>query len=265
MNISNCVFPFGQTVGVVRQVDRTPKRVFVLGVYASAVHARWVGPEPDEREMVKALAVASESNIFWTGDETASVLAKIIVPAGAGRLEPAAAALNGPSGRTLDTHILGPLGLDRNDAWLCDLVPHSCRNDAQQKAIHKKYLGLVEELGLPVPSVPSVPEALADEARREEILDELKESRAKVLILLGDQPIRWFLRHFDDRWKRLSDFGLYGRMHGVHVKGMKLNVLPLAHPRQIAKLGKSSTAWFRAHQKWMSDTASTVGSTIDRA
>jgi hypothetical protein len=35
-------FPFGQLVQDVVQTDRTPKKVFVLGVYASAVHARWM-------------------------------------------------------------------------------------------------------------------------------------------------------------------------------------------------------------------------------
>lgn len=35
-------FPFGEELKPVLQQDRTPKKVFVLGVYASAVHARWV-------------------------------------------------------------------------------------------------------------------------------------------------------------------------------------------------------------------------------
>lgn len=34
-------YPFGETVYPLVQQDRTPKKVFVLGVYASAVHARW--------------------------------------------------------------------------------------------------------------------------------------------------------------------------------------------------------------------------------
>ena len=34
-------FPFGETVHPLVQQDRGPKKVFVLGVYASAVHARW--------------------------------------------------------------------------------------------------------------------------------------------------------------------------------------------------------------------------------
>jgi hypothetical protein len=33
-------FPFGEPVSRLEQQDRTPKRFFVLGVYASAVHTR---------------------------------------------------------------------------------------------------------------------------------------------------------------------------------------------------------------------------------
>ena len=34
-------YPFGEELKPVIQQDRTPKMVFVLGVYASAVHAKW--------------------------------------------------------------------------------------------------------------------------------------------------------------------------------------------------------------------------------
>ena len=39
------LFPFGQKLHPLVQEDRTPKKVFVLGVYASAVHARWKNKE----------------------------------------------------------------------------------------------------------------------------------------------------------------------------------------------------------------------------
>ena len=35
-------FPFGETVKPLVQEHRTPKKVFVLGVYENAVHARWM-------------------------------------------------------------------------------------------------------------------------------------------------------------------------------------------------------------------------------
>ena len=53
-------YPFGETVHPLVQQDRTPKKVFVLGVYASAVHARW---KQGNKIICQALAVASEPRI----------------------------------------------------------------------------------------------------------------------------------------------------------------------------------------------------------
>ena len=49
------LFPFGQELHPLVQQDRSPKKVFVLGVYASAVHARW---KKDGQIICQALAVA---------------------------------------------------------------------------------------------------------------------------------------------------------------------------------------------------------------
>ena len=68
-------FPFGQPVKPVYQTDRSPKRVFVLGVYASAVHAKWIDSEG--RQKVQALAVASEPYIFWRGDGVEEIIEKL--------------------------------------------------------------------------------------------------------------------------------------------------------------------------------------------
>jgi len=46
-------FPFGQPIRKVEQRVRSKKRVFVLGVYASAVHARWIGP--DGKQLISAV------------------------------------------------------------------------------------------------------------------------------------------------------------------------------------------------------------------
>lgn len=107
-------FPFGQSVRSLTQVDRTPKDIFVLGVYASAVHARWVSS--DGAELVKALAVASEPHIFWRGDDATAMIQEIRLPPGAGRLEPAVSMFNGPSGIALDERFLAPLKRTRGQA-----------------------------------------------------------------------------------------------------------------------------------------------------
>jgi len=145
-------FPFGQPVKSLSQKDQSPKRVFVLGVYASAVHGRWIGV--DGKNIVRALAVASEPYIFWRGDGAEKIINKINIPAELGKLEPAEASLNGPSGIALDDLFLKPLGLTRDDAWLCDLVPYSCVNPAQLKAIKRAYESPMTIHSLPVPNVP---------------------------------------------------------------------------------------------------------------
>lgn len=253
-------FPFGQSVREVAQTDRTHKRVFVLGVYASAVHARWVGT--DNKTIVNALAVASEPYIFWRGDNADAIIQNIVVPQTLGTLVPANQRYNGPSGFALDDLILKPLGLSRADAWLCDLVPHSCVNPAQNKAIQRAYFPVANNHGLPKPTIPPVPTVLADEKRRSAICDELQESGANTLILLGDKPIRWFLAHFDPHWKRVADFMRdgqpYGKPHIAQINGRHMKVLPLAHPRQIAKLGQSSPVWYNRHRDWVNEYAGKV-------
>lgn len=253
-------FPFGQPVRNVEQTDRTPKRVFILGVYASAVHAKWIGV--NQQTIVTALAVASEPYIFWRGENAESIIQQITIPQQIGTLVPAQRQLNGPSGIALDELILKPLGITRGDAWLCDLVPHSCMNPRQGKAIARAYLPIAQQYGLPTPTVPPLPKVLPNEERRESILSEIHKADASVLILLGDKPIQWFLSHYDKRWRSLRDFGkqsgTYGRLHFVKIDGKAMHILPLAHPRQIAQLGSSSVAWYNLHQAWIHGIAHTL-------
>ena len=249
---------FDHTVHEVIQQDRTPKRVFVLGVYASAVHAQWI--DVNNKTKVKALAVASEPYIFWRGDSADEIVGQIDIPKSLGKLVPANKQYNGPSGIALDEFILEPLGLIRSDAWLCDLIPHSCVNPSQRKALINNYEPLIEEFNLPIPSVPEIPGQLTDYKRRAAILKELNGSGANILVLLGDKPIQWFLKYFDSRWNRLTDFSRnedsYGELHSTQIQGKKIEILPLAHPRQIAQLGRSSVKWYQYHQSWMDNAES---------
>ena len=108
-------YPFGQTLHPLIQQDRSPKDIFVLGVYASAVHAQW---KNGNRVICQALAVASEPRIFWDGNpqEAAEIISHINIPSELGTLEPAGRNLNGPSAKVLDEDILKPLGFTRADA-----------------------------------------------------------------------------------------------------------------------------------------------------
>ena len=176
-------FPFGQPVERVAQPDRGPKRIFVLGVYASAVHARWDDANGDR--LVRALGVASEPCIFWRGEGVEDIVSRIDVPPEAGSLQPAADRYNGPSGRSLDQHYLEPLGLSRDDAWLCDLVPYSCMNPDQDRAINRRYAPMVKRWGLPAVDWPRRPSKCTDAARRDQIAAELRESAAELVVTLG--------------------------------------------------------------------------------
>ena len=246
-------FPFGQQVRRLVQEDQTPKKVFVLGVYASAVHARWIR---DGKTVCNALAVASEPRIFWDGneEEAQEIISTIQIPEGAGELVLARAGLNGPSAKALDEHILAPLGYSRQDAWLCDLLPESRLNPAQQKVTKERYNPLIEHYGLNPVTVPPEDGKFCDILRCKEITAEILKSEAETLILLGDMPIRQYLRHvagvdFQNLREFAQKYG-YGTMLPVEIARKKLNLLPLAHPRQISQLGRSSIEWFEAHQKW---------------
>ena len=249
-------FPFGRPIERVLLGDRNPKRVFVLGVYASAVHARWLNS--NGKQVVRALAVASEPYIFWKVEEADGIISEIRIPEKAGRLMSAGCHLNGPSGRSIDESYLRPLGLAREDAWLCDLVPHSCMNPGQAKAVKDHYCPLVEKLNLPPVKWPRVPTKLANDSRRAEIAAELRQSDAEVVITLGDQPLRWFTSTYGSN-SRLNTYGksaeTYGRLHTIELEGRSRFLLPLVHPRQAAQLGGHNRIWANLHSGWVEDIA----------
>ena len=248
-----CHYPFGEVLRRVEQRDRTPKKAFVLGVYASAVHARWVR---DGRVVCQALAVASEPDIFWNGDpdEARAIIGRIPIPRALGALEPADGRFNGPSAKALDDHILAPLGLTRADAWLCDCLPETRLNPAQQRAIRERYDPLIEAYGLNPVTIPPRTGAFCDEARAAEITDELMRSGAELLVLLGDIPIAQYLKRvagvpYASLRAYVERYG-YGNPSTVEIGGRQLRVLPLAHPRQVAGLGAHSSGWRDIHGAW---------------
>lgn len=241
-------FPFGQELKNVIQTDTTPKDVFVLGVYASAVHAKWV--DTNGKTLIKALAVASEPYIFWKGDFVEEIIEEIEIPKEFGSLIPADSQFNGPSGKCLDSLFLEPLNYKRENAWLCDLIPYSCKNKSQQEALEREYDRYIQSGDLPSYSIPCVPRNLASEERVQEIVDELKLSKADTILLLGDQPIKYFLSKYTDKYKKLADFEEYGMPIEINIDGKTYVVIALAHPRQAGQLGKSNLKWFTKHDSW---------------
>lgn len=246
-------FPFGETVHPLSQQDRTPKKVFVLGVYASAVHARW---KKENKTICRALAVASEPRIFWDGNpqEASEIISRIHIPEELGKLEPAGSNLNGPSAKVLDEHILAYLGFTRKDAWLCDLLPEMRLNPSQEKVIREKYTPLVKQYGLNDVTIPKRPSSFCDNLRCDVILDEILTSKANILVLLGDIPIKQFLNKVADvNYRSLQEYISlygYGRCSQTVISGHTINILPLAHPRQIGALGTHSEKWYQLHLEW---------------
>lgn len=249
-------FPFGQELKKVTQKDRDPKKVFVLGVYSSALHAKWL--DVRGRAKVQALAVASEPEIFWRGENAEEEISKIKIPPELGRLVPAIKKYNGPSGRALDELFLNPIGIDRKNAWLCDLLPESRANENQYKAISEYYTyDIINKYGLTPATIPRFYKSeLNSEIRRSEILRELEQSQASKIILLGDLPILWFLRFYADQpYSKLSQFGesqsSYGQEHEMKINSLNYTVIPLCHPRQADKLGRSNSKWGQLHDNWI--------------
>ena len=222
-------FPFGQPVDPVVQADRTDKKVFILGKYSSAVHARWVDSEG--KQLVRALAVASEPCIFWCGENVEEIVSEINLPIRVGCLVPAALSNNGPSGRSLVTDYLVPLGLTREVVWLCDLIPFSCMSPGQAKAIRTFYDPLVERGLVPAADRRSWSNRLVDEDRCHEIKREIQESGAKLLITLGEDPLTLFASKLGTAQRHLRNYGKstdsYGRLHDVSLCGQSMKLLPL--------------------------------------
>jgi uracil-DNA glycosylase len=259
-------FPFGSILAKVDQKDKSPKKVFILGVYASAVHAKWINSKG--KEIVKAMAVASEPYIFWKGDGADKIINNIPIPKELGHLEPADPMFNGLSGLELDKSYLQPLGLTRDDVWLCDMIPCTRINRNQKTAIKKHYKPNIKEYNLPRCTIPEYRKQDLDSAqRRNKIIKELEKSRATVIILLGDLPIEYFLSYYsDDKRLHLANYGLlidhYGKLNPATINGKQYQVIPLVHPKQAGRLGLHDNDWAKVHEEWIERKAPALSTYI---
>ena len=251
-------FLFNEPVKKVEQSERTTKKIFILGVYASAVHAKWFSPKG--KTLIKALAVASEPYIFWRGDAVENIISNIKLPEGAGKLVQADKDFNGPSGIALDKEYLSPLGINRNQCWLCDLVPYSMMNLSQLKAIMRN-IDFLNELNIPFPTLKeaSSENRVISDDRRNEILEEIKLSQAEYLITLGNEPITNFISKFCPEINELDRGKSYGYPIEIDIKGIKIKLIRLVHPRQAGRLGLHDNDWYEAHQSWKAEAQSKIG------
>jgi hypothetical protein len=216
----------------------------IIGVYPSAVHARWV--DVDGRTRIRAVAVANEPEPFWTGQEAEDHIATVAatVPAVVGRLV-GAPGHNGPSGQALDGSVLAPLGLDRDRVRVADVDNRYLANPAQQQAIGRCY-NLLAQKGLvpPVSWRPRRPITKVPADRRPSLAEELEEAGPDWVITLGDEPLRAL------GLRRLSP-STYGVPIAASLLGRRVRLLRLVHTRQQARHGASSPAWAQLHQDWV--------------
>ncbi|GMO11303.1 MAG: hypothetical protein Ta2D_13530 [Rickettsiales bacterium] len=246
-------FPFGEKIKKVEQNDKTSKKVFVLGAYASAVHAEV--RNTSGKILCKALAVASEPEIFWKGNILQATNIIKSIKSNPYTLTPAT--LNGESGKCLDLHYLNPLDYERKDAWLCDLIPYSRINQGQKNAI--------ERLGLTT-TIPNAPASNADYKKQmtditstktynyriDEIKKELFDSGAKDIILLGDYPLQLFLLEVCPIFpvKNVRDIiTKYGIPIKTTINKKEFNVYIFCHPHHIEyknNYGKIHKDWIRS-------------------
>jgi hypothetical protein len=248
-------FPFGRAVKPVVPVARGHRRVFVLGVYPSAVHAAWT--EPDGSRW-PALAIDNEPEPFWTGvgaEELVGAVARE-VPKEVGHLEPAAHEHNGASGIALDElylRRLGPDGMDRRDCWITDIVQSYLANEGQLARIAASYEKWVEA-GLVPPANLARRHGLLSTlppGREESLRSELEEASPDLVVTLGAEPLRCLGLGGLDRTT-------YGSVSDASILGLRVRLLPLVHPRQAGRLGKSSPEWEAVHREWLETKASNL-------
>jgi hypothetical protein len=250
------IFPFGNTVRRVEQKDRTPKKVFVLGNYSNALNVRWITPEG--KTYVMALAIDNEPDIFWRGSPVYinRIISRLDFPEELGELIPAHKDLNGAPGRALDYNLLEPLKLERAQTWLCNLIPFALANKSQRKSI-RKYMIHKEKYNLPAAHLkPDVIKSkLIHRERIDELVEEIKESKAELLITLGDLPLHHFVKYFNKNMNTLSSFEEYGLIHNIKIADKEMLLLPVVHPRQAGRKGKYSKRWYGFHDYWLENKA----------
>lgn len=236
-------FPFGRPVLPVVPAADDQRRVFVLGVYPSAVHAKWVGA--DGKQAIRAVAVDNEPEPFWTGADAAERVDAVSaeLPDGAGHLE--VAEQNGPSGSALAERYLAPLRLNADDCWITDLENRWLANAAQIKALSRSYQPLVDTGLLPPYKLRERTESIGlVEDRVPQLRQEWHDASPDVLITVGAEPAR--------------ALGLPGPSHQHYGQPTRVTVwdrtvvhLALVHPRQAGGLGDHNSAWAATHQAWV--------------
>lgn len=251
-------FPFGMPLRrTPPQTPSGPTWAIIVGVYPSAIHATWFGPEGGV--LCRAMAVGTEPHSFWTGGDGGARLQAIQerVPERMGRLELPRGDYNGCSGRTLNSDYLVPLQLKREECWVTDLHDTYFVSVRNAQAIASQYTRRAAQVeGIPPVRFPERPRLnKPTEVRLRALKDEFTQADPEWVITLGNDPIGPI---FGGRIGPLVP-QRYGKPFEAEVFGRRVKALCLCHPRQAAKLGLSSRRWFDAHGSWKQEVQAQGG------
>ena len=253
------IFPFGNEVKKIVQKDRLPKPVFVIGINSSAVFARFISW--DKSIKIYNIPVENEPDILWNGgvSEARNIVAEIKVPKNFGRVIAEPKILNGILGRVFDKFYLRPLNLNRDQVWICNLLPHFVLSKSDSKAV-RMYNKICRKLALPEALLSTKKEKLQSisESRIQEIKKELFESKAEVIITLGQQPINWFIKKYDMMENNLLSVKNYGFIRDVFVDSVKFKLISLFNPRQLLKEKNVDTKIGLLHYDWIKNRSKTI-------
>lgn len=245
-------YPFGRpATDRPPHVPRGDADVFVLGVYASALHVRW--QRPDGGVMVQALAVDDEPEVFWDGADAAERITTwrrdVGWQRGWGQVTSSG---NGTSGRALADDVLDPLGTSLARCRVTDCLPRYLVKHglgSQGQAMERVYGPFAAARGLPPVSLPRRPSdpALVRQAVTEDrgsLLAQIRECGADTVVTVGQPAADVLAAVLGIDRVALRDDADYGREQAVRLGRGLLAWLPLKHP------GQRSTQWTRRHQEW---------------
>ena len=251
-------FPFGRPVRRCKPSATTPRPVFILGAYPSALHACWTPPNGFRR--IQAIAVDNEPEPFWNGLDEHDRIEKwkkaVQFDDAWGTVAPVKK-LNGSSGLWVDEFILKPLGVSRDKVCISDcLDTYRCsvglraRIDDTYEKFRRKF---DREFDLPSAVLgvhPSEQEIIEEGSttHKKRLLREIEAVAPDTIVTLGNAAVAVArkLLTFESGadTARLSHVAeKYGAPAKVRLGSKVIELLPLAHPA-------APKAYQTAHQAW---------------
>lgn len=251
-------FPFGRPVTPRLPSASSPRPLFVLGAYPSALHVEWIPPEPFSR--IRAIPIDNEPSPFWDGADHAERVDLWKDEVGFDERWGSVKGVkrfNGPSGEWVREKVLAPLGCTSRDAWITDCLDTYRGSVGVTRRLTDTYDPFAKEYGLPAARLPLHPseariveEALSHHAAR--LRGELAAARPELVVTLGNAALRVLAEITEHEGRPPSKLGLdeYGQERTSRVAGRRVRWLPLAHPA-------APDVYQRAHDGWARRSART--------